>query len=569
VNNDRPGVLPSTVTNHVEIVLQCGRGATVKAKSGLYCDLSSLSGESTALVGKAFHRSLCATHFSAVALVLAAATLLTSCAVGPDFVLPAAPQISRFTQEPLSLQTSSTDAPNGEAQHFLQGHDVPQEWWRLFKSRELNSLIERSLQVNPNLQAAMFSLGATQESVYAQEGHFFPFVQANFIPTRQRSSEALSPVTASPTAFIFNLYTAQVLVSYTVDIWGLNRRTVESLQAQANVQRFEVEATYLTLTSNVAVAAITEASLRGQIDATNELISINTKMLDITRRQLEAGFTNRSEVAAQEAALAQVKATLPPLRKALAQTRDLLAALSGGYPSQGPRETFKLETLQLPVDLPVSLPSQLIEQRPDVRAAEQMLHTASAQIGIATANRLPSFTINANGGYVSTILADLFNPANQFWLLGANVTQTVFQGGVLFHQLRGAKATYDQAAWAYRAAVIGAVQNVADVLRALQNDADALRAARDFERAAKISFDLARQRMETGSANVLLLLTAQATYQQAEIQAVQARAARLSDTAALFQALGGGWWNRPEAPAPPKILDVSAGWTTTLIDRHY
>jgi NodT family efflux transporter outer membrane factor (OMF) lipoprotein len=225
--------------------------------------------------------------------------------------------------------------------------------------------------------------------------------------------------------------------------------------------------------------------------------------------------------------------------------------------------------LRLPVDLPVSLPSQLIEQRPDVRVAEQMLHAASAQIGIATANRLPSFTINANGGYVSTILANLFNPANQFWLLGANVTQTVFQGGVLFHQLRGAKATYDQAAWAYRAAVIGAVQNVADVLRALQNDADALRAARDFERAAKISFDLARQRLETGNANVLLLLTAQATYLQAEIQVVQARAARLSDTAALFQALGGGWWNRPEAPAAPKILDVGTGWATTLIDRHY
>jgi len=518
------------------------------------------------VVGKA---SLCTARFSAAVAVLATAGLLAACAVGPNFRVPAPPEISRYTQELLERQTSSTDAPNGVAQIFLQGRDIPQEWWRLYKSRELNSLIERSLQVNPNLQAAMFALGATQESVYAQEGHFFPFVQANFIPTRQRSSESLSPVTSSLTAFTFNLYTAQVLVSYTVDIWGLNRRTVESLQAQADLQRFEVEAAYLTLTSNVVVAAITEASLRGQIDATNELISINTKMLDITRRQLEAGFVNRSDVAAQEAALAQVKATLPPLRKALAQTRDLLAALSGGYPSQGPRETFKLEMLRLPVDLPVSLPSQLIEQRPDVRVAEQMLHAASAQIGIATANRLPSFTINANGGYVSTILANLFNPANQFWLLGANVTQTVFQGGVLFHQLRGAKATYDQAVWAYRAAVIGAVQNVADVLRALQNDADALRAARDFERAAKISFDLARQRLETGNANVLLLLTAQATYLQAEIQVVQARAARLSDTAALFQALGGGWWNRPEAPTTPTILDVSTGWTTTLIDRHY
>lgn len=513
--------------------------------------------------------SLSVSRFFAAATALAAATLLTSCIpVGPDFLHPAPPEVSRYTQEPLTRQTSSTDAPNGAAQLFVQGRDIPQEWWRLFRSPGLNALIERSLQANPNLQAAMFALGAAQESVYAQEGKFFPFIQANFNPTRQKTSAVLSPVLASP-AQIFNLYTAQVLVSYTIDVWGLNWRTVESLQAQADMQRFEVEAAYLTLTSNVVVAAITEASLRGQIDATNELISINTKMLDIMHRQLEAGYANRSDVAAQEAALAQVKATLPPLRKALAQNRDLLAALAGGYPSEEPRETFKLESLQLPVDLPVSLPSQLIEQRPDVRAAEQMLHSASAQIGVATADLLPNFTIDVNGGYISTVLANLFNPANSFWLLSSNTTQTVFAGGTLLHQLRGSKATYDQAAWAYKASVIGAVQNVADVLRALQNDADALKAARDFERAAKISFDLARQQMQTGNANVLLLLNAQQTYLQAVITVVQARANRLSDTAALFQALGGGWWNRPEAPTTPKILNVGTGWTTTLIHRHY
>jgi NodT family efflux transporter outer membrane factor (OMF) lipoprotein len=512
---------------------------------------------------------LSASRFPAVAAALAATTLLASCIpVGPDFLHPAPPEVSRYTQEPLGRQTSSTDAPNGAAQLFLRGRDIPQEWWRLFRSPGLNRLIERSLQSNPNLQSAMFALGAAQESVYAQEGKFFPFVQANFNPEREKSSGSLSPVT-STSAQLFNLYTAQVLVSYTIDVWGLNWRTVESLQAQADMQRFQVEAAYLTLTSNVVVAAITEASLRGQIDATNELISINTKMLDIMRRQLETGFANRSDVAAQEAALAQVEATLPPLRKALAQTGDLLAALAGGYPSEEPRETFKLSALQLPVDLPVSLPSQLIEQRPDIRAAEQMLHATSAQIGIATANLLPNFTINVNGGYTSTVLANLFNPANSFWLLSSNTTQTVFAGGALFHQLRGAKATYDQAAWVYKAAVIGAVQNVADVLRALQNDADSLKAARDFERAAKISFDLARQQMQTGNANVLLLLNAQQTYLQSEIAVVQARANRLSDTAALFQALGGGWWNRVEAPITPKILNVGTGWTTTLIDRHY
>ena len=316
----------------------------------------------------------------------------------------------------------------------------------------------------------------------------------------------------------------------------------------------------------MAVAAINEASLRGQIEATNELISINTKMLDILRRQLDTGYANRNDVALQEAALAQVKATLPPLRKALAQQRDLLAALAGIYPSEGPSETFKLADLSLPPELPVSLPSQLIEQRPDVRAAQELLHSASAQIGVATANMLPNFTINANAGYVNTVLAGLLSPANEFWLLSGNVTQTVFDGGSLLHQLQGAKDTYNAAAWSYRGTVVGAVQNVADSLRAIQNDADALKAARDFERASKISFDLARQQMQTGNANVLLLLTAQSTYLQAVIQVVQARAARLADTAALFQALGGGWWNRP-APPTEKILNVGTGQAETVTGK--
>jgi NodT family efflux transporter outer membrane factor (OMF) lipoprotein len=342
---------------------------------------------------------------------------------------------------------------------------------------------------------------------------------------------------------------------------------VESLKAQADNQRFQVEAAYLTLTANVVVAAITEASLRGQIEATNELIAAQTKMLDVLQRQLTSGYANRSDVATQEAALAQARATLPPLRKALAQQRDLLAALAGTYPSVGPRESFKLADLHLPVDLPVSLPSQLIEQRPDVRSAEEQLHSASAQIGVATANLLPAFTISANAGYMNTALAGLLAPQNLFWQLAGNATQTVFDGGTLLHELQQAKDNYNASAWSYRGTVIGAVQNVTDALRALQNDADALKAARDFERAAKISFDLARQQMQTGNANVLLLLTAQTSYLQAVIQVVQTRAARLADTAALFAALGGGWWNRAEPP-PEKTLNVGTGQAAPVVDRR-
>ena len=492
---------------------------------------------------------------------------MTSCAVGPDYLHPGAPEVTRYTREPLASRTPSTDAPNGQSQHFMEGRNVPQEWWRLFRSPALNAVIECALANNPNLQSTMASLAAAKEAVAAQEGKFFPLVQANFNPTRQQTSAALSPI-PSTGASIYSLYTAQVLVSYTFDVWGLNKRTVESLKALADVQRFQVEAAYLALTANVAVAAITEASLRGQIDATNVLIATNTKMLDILRQQLNAGYANRSDVAAQEAALAQVKATLPPLRKALAQQRDLLAALSGAYTSEGPRETFKLADLHLPTDLPVSLPSQLIEQRPDIRAAEEQMHSASALIGVATANLLPSFTINGNAGYTSTMLSNLLSPQNLMWQIAGNATQTLFDGGTLIHQLKGAEDTYQAAAWTYRGTVIDAVQNVTDALRALQNDADGLRAARDFERAAKISYDLARQQMQSGNANVLLLLTAQQTYLQSTIQVVQARAARFADTAALFQALGGGWWNRVGLPEE-KDLNVGTGEAAPVVEKHH
>ncbi len=502
---------------------------------------------------------------SACATAVAAVVLLAGCAVGPDFVHPAAPEITRYTREPVAT-TSSTDTAAGQRQRFLADHDIPQEWWALYRSSALNALIDRALANNPNLQSALATLRAAQQAVYAQEGKFFPLVQANFNPTRQQTAASLAPIPASG-ASIYNLYTAQLQVSYTFDVWGVNRRTVESLQALADVQRFEVEAAYLALTSNVVVAAVTEASLRGQIDATDQLIGINNKILDILKLRLNKGSGNASDVAVQEASLAQVKATLPPLRKALAQQRDLLAALSGAYPSDGPRETFRLVNLHLPVDLPVSLPSQLIEQRPDIRAAEEQLHAASAQVGVATANLLPNFTINADGGYMSTVLATLISPQSLAWSLAGNATQTIFDGGTLLHQLEGAKDTYQAAAWTYRSTVIGAVQNVADALRALQNDADALRAARDFERAAKASLDLARKQLDAGHTDILLQLTAQQTYLQATIQVVQAQAARLTDTAALFQALGGGWWNRA-APPQEKTLDVGTGETTPIVDRH-
>ncbi|MBV9969529.1 MAG: efflux transporter outer membrane subunit [Xanthobacteraceae bacterium] len=490
----------------------------------------------------------------AVVALCGAAMLVSGCAVGPNFEHPAVPEASRYTKEPLPSHTSSAPVKDGQAQHFVNGRDIPGDWWTLYHSPGLNAVVRRALEGNPNLQAAIAAVRNAKELVYAEQGKFFPQAQANFNPTRQQLAQSIAP-TLTNGAARFDLYTAQVTVAYALDIWGGERRSIESLQAQEDSQRFLVEAAYLTLTSNVVVAAIQEASLRGQIDATNQLITINSKMLELLRRQFMEGYANRNDVALQEAQLAQTRATLPPLRKALAQQRDLITALTGRLPADEPRETFNLASLTLPTELPVSLPSQLVEQRPDVRSATELLHSASAQIGVATANMLPNVTLSANGGYQAPWLAPLIAPQNVFWLIGANATQTVFDGFSLLHQRRAADALYDEAAWNYRQTVVTAFQNVADALRAIQNDADALKATNDFERASKTSLDLAQQQMASGNANFLYLLNAQVAYQNAVVQRVQAQATRLSDTAALYMALGGGWWNR-EGPPPEMKIDV-------------
>jgi NodT family efflux transporter outer membrane factor (OMF) lipoprotein len=397
---------------------------------------------------------------SAVAATFAA-LLLSSCAVGPDFVQASAPDVDRYTKEPLAPHTSSADIRLGQSQHFVNGRDVPAEWWRVFGSPQLNALVKKALDANPNLQSTMAALRAAKEAVYAQQGKYFPFVQANFNPSRSLTAASLSSPLASGDN-LFNLFTAQVLVSYTFDTWGLNRRTVESLQATADFQRSQVEAAYLTLVANVVVAAVQEASLRAQIDATNRIIEINTKALAILRRQLEGGQANRIDVAVQEAQLAQFRATLPPLRKALAQTRDLITALTGRLPSQEPHETFRLKDLHLPTDLPVSLPAQLVDRRPDVRAPEQQLHSASALVGVAVANMLPNLSIAANSGYTATSVASLFTGPALFWTVAANATQPVFDGFNLLHLERASRAAYEQAAWNYRTTVVTAFQNVAD-----------------------------------------------------------------------------------------------------------
>ncbi len=480
------------------------------------------------------------------ALNVACALALAGCTAGPDFHRPAPPNAEGYQPEPLPASATTSDVAKGDSQRLVEGKDISAQWWTLFHSQPLNELIEQALKASPDVVAAQAALRNAQENVYAQQGAYFPSVDANLNPTRQKTAGSLSAVPSSG-AYIYNLHTAQVNVSYVPDVFGGNRRQVESLEAQAEAQRFQLEATYLTLTSNLANAAIQDASLRAQIASTQDIIEDQTKTRASFHRQFAAGQLAEADVIGQEAALAQTQAILPPLQKQLAQQRDLILALAGRLPNEKSTPAFELSSLQLPDDLPLSLPSVLVEQRPDIRAAEAQMHSASAQIGVAVANRLPNFSIDAGFGSAADKFSQLFGAGTSFWNLAGNITQPIFDGGTLLHRQRAADAGYDQAAAQYRSTVITAFQNVADTLHAIQSDADALKAALLSERRALRSLEITRRRLELGDANYLTVLNAEQTWQQARLNLIQAQANRLADSVALFQALGGGWWNRADS----------------------
>lgn len=472
---------------------------------------------------------------------------LFGCAVGPDFHSPTTPNTNSYTESALPDNTVSTNGSGGAAQHFANGQDIPAQWWTIYHSPELNQLIELGLKNSPNLQAAQAALRQAEENLKAEIGSaFFPAVTAGFGGARGNYSNTGSSggSTNLPGSNIFNLYNASVNVSYTFDIFGGNRREVEALRSQVDYQRYQLQAAYLTLTSNIVTTAVSEASIRAQIAATQKLIDVSQQQLNIVQKQLQLGGASLSDVMAQQTQLAQTQALLPPLIKSLAQTRDGLAVLVGSLPSNANLPTFELDKLTLPTDLPVSLPSVLVRQRPDIQASEALLHVASAQVGVATSNMLPQFTLTGSYGAQSTNFGKLFTGPSNIWNLQGQVLQTLFNGGALIAQRRAAVAAYDQAAAQYRQAVLQAFQNVADSLQALHYDAQAFVANKKAETAAQTTLAITQKQYKLGGVSYPNVLTAQQLYQQAYINRIKAQAARYSDTAALFQALGGGWWNR-------------------------
>ena len=466
--------------------------------------------------------------------------ILTGCMMGPDFHTPKAPETSSYTEAPAVTKTSSVNQRSGASQVFVMQQRIPNDWWQLFHSPEINQLIKMGIANNPNLAAAKSTLTLAQENVNAAVGNdFFPAVNANLSGQRETITGTSF---GSHTASLFSLYNASINVSYTLDFFGAERRQVEALRAQVDYGRYEMNAALLSLTGNIVTSSITLASFQEQINATKKIIALEENQLEILKKQFALGGASRTDVLTQETTVAQTKASLPPLEQSLAQTQHALSVLVGVLPSEFQTPHLTLASLQLPTTIPVSLPSHLVEQRPDIKAAEALLHVANAEVGVATANLYPQINLTGSFGREATSPSALFNPVNKIWNIGGSLLQPVFQGGALTAEKRAAEAASNVALAQYRQVVLQAFQNVADALRALEHDANTLKQNVIAASSARTNLQLTQSQYKLGAVNYITLLTAQRLYQQTLINRIQAEAARYTDTAALFQALGGGWW---------------------------
>ncbi len=489
----------------------------------------SLQRDNTMSAQKILRRSA-----SVIALTFAL-TFVSGCAVGPDFKTPDAPQVQSYGPGAMPGKTESSATDLGGEQRFVPGGDVPAAWWTLFQSEPLNSLIAEAVKSNPSLDAARAALRAAEENASAANGSFWPAIDGNAGAQRSKARGTTTPM---------SLYNTSVSVSYAPDVFGSTRRNVESLESKAEAQKFEVEATYLTLTSNVVTTAIQEAALREQIKATKDIIAAQKKQLELMKTQLDVGAIARPAYLSQASTVAATEATLPALEQQLAASRNLMAVLLGRFPSNEVTAQFDFGAIKLPQDLPVSLPSKLVEQRPDIRAAQANLQAANADIGVAMAAMLPQFSLTGSYGVGASSMSNMFSPTTAIWGLAAGIAQPIFHGGELLHKKRASEALFEQAAAQYRSVVLSSFEDVANSLKALEMDALALKSQVDAERAAAQALDLVQQQFKAGAVSYIDLLNAQTAYQQTKIALIKAKATRLSDTAALFQSLGGGWWQR-------------------------
>jgi NodT family efflux transporter outer membrane factor (OMF) lipoprotein len=485
------------------------------------------------------------------ALSIGIGLALSACAVGPDFHAPEAPKVADashpYTPAPLPAMAASGSSPAYVPQRFVDGQDISATWWEAFQSPALNALVRSALAQSPTVVAAQATLRQAVENYRADYGSkVFPSVTGQFSAARERYPIYTDGIPAGATG---NLFSIGLDLSYTLDIVGGNRRELEGVRAAIDYQRFQVEATWLSLTSSVVATAIQEASLRAQLQVTRDVVDNEMKSLDVITKQVHLGALARGALLQQQTLIAQQQAQIPPLEKALAQTRHQLAVLAGRLPGDDGLPAFDIDSLTLPRELPISVPSVLVRQRPDVRASEALLHEASAQIGVATANLYPQITLSGGIDRQSLKIGRLFDTGTTGWNLGAGLVQPIFNGGSLQAKKRASVAAYDAAQAQYQSTVLNAFLDVANTLRAVDTDADAVTATADAERLANEALSLVTRQYQLGAVSYLASLDAQRTYLSTRVALVQARAARFTDTAALFQALGGGWWNAPDAVA--------------------
>ncbi len=488
--------------------------------------------------------------------MLTAAALLAGCMVGPDYQAPKAPAVDHLTNAPHPALTVASDTVGGAPQHFANGADVSGEWWGLFHSPEITARVTEALRANPTLLAAQATLKEARENQRAAFGSLFPSVSGGASAAREQVSLAAFGFPGGGSAE-FSLYSGTINVAYTLDVFGGIRRQVESLGAQADYQQAELEAAYLSLTANLVTALLTEAALAAEIDATRDVIRVYSDELDLIRKRFELGAVSRSDVLQQQTSLASQTATLPPLLKAQEQTRDQIATYLGLLPGQYDKPTVSLAAITLPGDLPVSLSSQIVAQRPDVQAYAALLHAATANVGVALANMLPQFNLSGSYGVEGITPAQIFTPSGVIWSIASAIAQPIFQGGALLARKRAAVAAMQAAAAQYSGTVNIAFQNVADALVALSRDAETLQAELAADQAASENLAVAKSQYELGATPYLVVLQAQQSYRNTHLQLVIAEAARFTDTVALFAALGGGWWQRHDvAPEVAKCCGV-------------
>ncbi|WP_250502045.1 efflux transporter outer membrane subunit [Caballeronia sp. AZ7_KS35] len=469
--------------------------------------------------------------------VLAASLAVYGCAVGPDFQSPAAPTAQSYTRD---AQPASAEAA-GTKQTFTRAQAALPMWWMLFGSDALNRLVDTALRNSPTLAQARARLTGARENYTAQAGATeYPAIDANFSTTRQQVDLNSFGITSVPSPGPFTVYNASLSVSYGLDIFGGNRRALDGLMAQVNYEAYELEAAKLSLAGNVVANAIRWASLKQQIDLTERLADMQAQQLSIIERRFTAGGVSKLDVSSQRTLLAQTRATLPPLSTQLAQAHHRLAILLGSAPSEADFRDITLDSLHLPSTVPVTLPSTLAHERPDIRASEALLRQASANVGVAAANMYPRFAISAGIGSERTRMADVISGMN-IWNVGLNLTQPLFHGGELRAKKRAAQADYDAALAGYKQTVLQALQEVADALEALNDDARKLSQLSDAQREAQASLTIAQAEYAAGGISHFGLLDTQRSALQTKLDQSRAEADRLSDTATLFQSLGRAW----------------------------